>query len=149
MTKPSAVDTVTRAARHVCPCGWISTLVSRPGRLVVCGCPERTSFHTGWLLSGCVCCCAACALGEVRFLRVDRRRLRLRDRGRRLLRLADRGRAEYQRSEEHARRPFQRIACHRGSPGDQLVRLYSFWFWLRFLMTRSHSALLPLNGAES
>ena len=35
-----------RAARHVWPRGWISTLVSRPGMLVNCGCPDRASDHT-------------------------------------------------------------------------------------------------------
>src|SRR5258707_415906 len=60
--KPPAVATGTRSARHVWPRGCIRTLVSRPGRLVNCGSPERISFHSGWLLSGCACCWLACDL---------------------------------------------------------------------------------------
>ena len=52
----------SRSARHVCPCGWISTFVSRPTTLVYCFSPERISFHTGALLSGCVTWRAACCL---------------------------------------------------------------------------------------
>jgi hypothetical protein len=53
----------TRAARQVWPCDWIRTLVSRPRTVVTWGSPERTSRHTGALLSGCVCirCCSAVA----------------------------------------------------------------------------------------
>ena len=32
--------------------------------LVYCGCPDRTSFHTGWLFPGCAICCAACCLAS-------------------------------------------------------------------------------------
>jgi hypothetical protein len=37
----------TRSARQVCPSGWISTLVSRPRTVVICGAPERISDHSG------------------------------------------------------------------------------------------------------
>src|SRR6185437_16249570 len=61
---PAYTETIElRIVRQVCPSGWIRMLVSRPTTVVVCGAPERTSLHIGWLLSGCVicrcCCCEA------------------------------------------------------------------------------------------
>src|SRR6185437_16074992 len=62
--QPAYTDTIElRIVRNVWPSGWIRTSVSRPLTCVVCGEPDRTSLHTGWLLSGWTiwrsCCCFA------------------------------------------------------------------------------------------
>ena len=78
--KPPAVAIGTRTARHVWPSDWMRTFVSRPGRLVVCGIPERISFHTGALLIGCVCCRCCCCCARSAAARIGRGRLRERPR---------------------------------------------------------------------
>ena len=45
MIPPPSPMSGERSARQVCPCDWLSTLVSRPGRLVNCGDPDRASDH--------------------------------------------------------------------------------------------------------